>query len=174
MASPGALDRSPPAAERSVAATVTVPAAVEAVWELACDPDRFAEWADRTLAVTRADRPLTIGSTYEERNAVAGPLVGRSRWTVVEHEPPRRTTHRAEGLPLTASFDFVLELRAAGDATELTLQWRYRPALGPLGALLDRLYFHRSLQASVRRSVENLRAIVEREAAAGAGGTSPA
>src|SRR5438067_9284766 len=94
--------------ERTVAATVVVPAPPEAVWGLVSDPDRFAEWAEPTEEVLRADRPLRIGSTYEERTVVLGPFKGQSRWTVVEHEPPRRQTHRGEGLALAASLDFFL------------------------------------------------------------------
>ena len=58
--------------ERTAAATVVVPAPPEAVWELVSDPDRFAEWAELTEEVTSADRPLQLGSTYEERNVGAG------------------------------------------------------------------------------------------------------
>lgn len=161
--SQGALGGSRPGRERTVAATATVPAPPEAVWELVCDPERFAEWADRTIEVLRADRPLSLGSTYEEVNAVLGPVTGRSRWTVVEHQPPHRATHRGEGLPLTAGLDFFVELRPVENATELTLGLRYRPALGPLGSLVDRLGARRSLRASMQRSVRNVAAIAERE-----------
>ena len=146
-----------------MAATVTVPAPPDAVWELVTDPDRFAEWADRTLEVTRADRPLSIGSTYEERNVVLGSMTGESRWTVVEHEPPRRTTHRGEGLALASSLDFFLELREVEQATEVTVGLRYRPGLGPLGRVIDRLHARRSLQASMERSARNIGVLVERE-----------
>ena len=146
-----------------MAATVTVPVPPQAVWELLTDPDRFAEWADRTLEVTRADRPLSIGSTYEERNVVMGSMTGESRWTVVEHEPPRRTTHRGEGLAMAASLDFFLELREVEQATEVTVGLRYRPGLGPLGRMIDRLGARRSLQASMERSAQNIRALAERE-----------
>ena len=166
--SPGALRGSRPRRERTVAATVTVAGPPEAVWELLCDPQRFPDWADRTIEVTRADRPLSLGSTYEERNAVLGPVTGCSRWTVVQHEAPHRATHRGEGLPLTAGLDFFVELRPVENATEVTLGLRYRPGLGPLGSLLDRLHAHRSLRASMQRSARNLAAIAERELA-GAG-----
>jgi len=149
--------------ERTAAATVIVPAPPEAVWALASDPDRFAEWLELTEEVTRADKPLRLGSTYEERNVVLGPLKGRSRWTVVQHEAPRRQTHRGEGIALAASLDFFLELEPAERATQLAVGLRYRPALGALGALIDRIHMHRSLQAAMERSVANLAAIAERE-----------
>ena len=123
--------------ERTAAATVVVPAPPEGVWELVSDPDRFAEWADLTVEVTRADKPLRLGSTYEERNVVLGPIKGTSRWTVVEDEAPRRQTHRGEGIALAASLDFFVELEPAEQATRLTVGLRYRPGLGALACLGD-------------------------------------
>jgi carbon monoxide dehydrogenase subunit G len=158
--------------ERTAAATVVVSAAPEAVWALISNPDRFAEWADLTDEVLRADRPLGLGSTYEERNTVLGPIKGTSRWTVVQHEAPRRQTHRGEGIALAASLDFFLELEPSEQATQLTIGLRYRPGLGALGALVDRLYTRRSIQAAMEHSAANLAAIVERELSADRAPTS--
>ena len=154
--------------ERTAAATVVVPAPPDAVWELVSDPLRFAEWFELTVEVTRADRPLKLGSTYEERNVVLGPIRGASRWTVVQHEAPRRQTHRGEGIALATSLDFFVELEPAEQATRLTLGLRYRPALGPLGALLDRLHTRRSLRRAMERSAANVAGIAERELSAAA------
>jgi hypothetical protein len=157
-----------PAAERTVSATATVPAAPDAVWALVSDPTRFVEWADRTIEVTRAeDNPLRLGSTYEERNVVLGPVKGVSRWTVVQHEAPRRQTHRGEGLPLAGPMDLFIDLQADGGATRLTIGLRYRPTLGSIGSLLDRVWGRRSVQASLERSVRSLAALVEGMPAAG-------
>ena len=56
-----------------------------------------------------------------------------------------------------------VELHPADRGTELTVGLRYRPALGALGAALDRLYFRRSLERSFRRTAANLAALVERD-----------
>jgi carbon monoxide dehydrogenase subunit G len=150
-------------AERTVSATTTVAAAPEQVWSLLSDPARFAEWADRTLEVTSADSALRLGSNYEERNKVMGPITGSSRWTVVEHEAPRRQTHRGEGIAMAAALDFFVELRPVENATEVTLGLRYRPAFGAIGLLLDRLYFRRSLEQSFQRTASNLAELANRE-----------
>jgi carbon monoxide dehydrogenase subunit G len=151
--------------ERTAVATVVVPAPPEAVWELVSDPGRFADWAELTDEVLRADRPLKLGSTYEERNVVLGPIKGTSRWTVVQHEAPRRQTHRGEGIALAASLDFFMELEPAEQATQLTVGLRYRPGLGALGALIDRIHLRGSVQAAMERSAANVAAIAERELA---------
>jgi len=151
--------------ERTAAATVVVSAPPEAVWELVSDPERFGEWAELTEEVIRADKPLRLGSTYEERNVVLGPIRGTSRWTVVQHEVPRRQTHRGEGIALAASLDFFMELEPVEQATQLTVGLRYRPGLGALGALIDRVHLRGSVQAAMERSAANVAAIAERELA---------
>src|SRR5437773_917632 len=123
------LHTAPVNAERTVGATTTVPATPEAVWDLVSDPARFVAWADRTLEVTSADSALRLGSNYEGRNKVIGPITGASRWTVVEHEEPKRQTHRGEGIAFAAALDFFIELRPVENATEVTVGLRYRPAM---------------------------------------------
>lgn len=159
----GSMEGSRPGSERTVSATVVVAATPDGVWQLVSDPGRFPEWADRTLEVTRHDGPLRIGSVYEERNQVIGPLTGMSRWTVVQHEPPRSTTHRGEGIALSAAMDFFTDIQPAGEGSRLTVGLRYRPALGPLGAIIDRLYMRRSLQASFERTAANIKRLAEGE-----------
>jgi hypothetical protein len=69
---------------------------------------------------------------------VLSPLVGPSRWRIVEFDRPRRQVHRAESVRLAVAFDRIFELAADGDgATWLTLSLRYRPALGVAGRGLD-------------------------------------
>jgi hypothetical protein len=112
----------------------------------------------------RLDRHAGLGVAYEQHGGVLTPLAGRSRWRVVEFDPPRRQVHRAEHLRLAASYDRIFELRSDGaDGTWLTLGVRYRPALGLLGRAADRALL-RSLQA--RRLPRALDGI-ERLAAAG-------
>lgn len=161
--STGSMETSRPGSERTVSATVVLDASPDWVWHLVSDPGRFAEWADRTVEVTRHDGPLRIGSTYEERNQVMGPLTGTSRWTVVQHEPPHSTTHRGEGIALAAAMDFFTEVEPAGAGSRLTVGLRYRPALGPLGAIIDRVYMRRSLQASFERTAANVKRLAEGE-----------
>jgi carbon monoxide dehydrogenase subunit G len=147
---------------RSIA---VVAAPIEAAWGLVTDPTRAPDWAANTVESRRADRPLRLGSTYEERNVVLGPLRGSTRWTVIDHDPPRRTVHRGEGVAIAAAMTREIALRSVEGATEVALIFRYRPALGAVGGLLDRAVFHRSLQSSLNASARNLEALAARELA---------
>jgi hypothetical protein len=127
------------------------------VWKVVSEIERYAEWGPWTRAVRRADGPMGLGAAYEERSRLLVPVVAVSRWRIVEFDPPRRQVHRAETAPLAATFDRIFELAADGTGgTWLTLAVRYRPALGALGRVLDRVAL-RSLHA--RRLPQTLEGI---------------
>jgi hypothetical protein len=117
------------------------------VWQLLGDIERYAEWGPWTMHARRVDRPAGLGVAYEEHGRVLSPLVGPSRWRIVEFDAPRRQVHRAEAVRLAVAFDRIFELAPDGvGGTWLTLEMRYRPALGALGRGLD-LVLVRWLQA---------------------------
>lgn len=109
------------------------------MWRVLCDIERYTEWAPWTLHARRVDRPAGLGVAYEEHGRLLSPLVGPSRWRIVEFDVPRRQVHRAEAVWLAVAFDRVFELDSDGDGgTWLTLSLRYRPSLGLAGRALDR------------------------------------
>lgn len=151
-------------AERSIVVSATVPVAQAAAWDLLCDTTRYADWVQDTDAVVRTDGPAQLGSTYDERNDVLGPIKGSSHWTVVEHEPPGRTVHRGEGIAIAKDLHIEMALQGVGeDASELTLTFRYVPAFGLLGRLLASVALHRKLEAGFRRSANAFAALAARE-----------
>lgn len=159
------------ASERSVVSSVTVPVPQERAFELLSDTSRYAEWVEDTLEVVRTDGPATEGSTYDEVNRVAGPLKGRSTWTVTEHEPPRRSLHVGEGIAIARAMSVEFEASPVdGGATEVTFTFRYQPAFGPLGGLLASAGLHRQVAAGFRKTAESFRRLAEREAQAAPGG----
>lgn len=117
------------------------------VWTLLSAVERSPDWCPWARTVVAPGGPAGLGVAYEQRGGVLTPVATRSRWRIVEFDPPRRQVHRAEQLRLAASFDRIFELRSDGaDGTWLTLGVRYRPVLGLLGQALDRAVL-RSLQA---------------------------
>jgi hypothetical protein len=117
------------------------------VWTVLSAVERSPDWCPWARAVVAPARPAGLGVAYEQHGGVLTPVATRSRWRIVEFDPPRRQVHRAEQLRLAASFERIFELRSDGaDGTWLTLCVRYRPVLGLLGHALDRVVL-RSLQA---------------------------
>jgi len=144
-----------------VTASATVSAPPERVWEFLCDTSRYAEWVVDTDEVTRTDGPAAPGSTYDERNPIAGPWMAKTHWRVTEFEAPRRQLHEGEGIPLMKSLQVVMELAPVGDASEFTVTLRGEPS-GPLGRLFASAMKGQT-EKNNRRTVRNLAELVARE-----------
>ncbi|MFC4949863.1 SRPBCC family protein [Pseudonocardia sp. GCM10023141] len=143
--------------EVSETAVLAVP--VERVWEVISATHRYGEWVVGVLEVTDHHETAQIGRTYAERNVTVGPLRTRSVWTVAEIEPMRRRVDTGTGFDpmhdMTNTFTFLECTLADGSrGTVMTYAVRYRPGLGPVGGLIDRLQrggLRRNFQASMRR-----------------------
>ncbi|WCB94399.1 hypothetical protein DSM104299_03133 [Baekduia alba] len=127
------------------------------VWQVLGEVERYVEWGGWMRAVRRVDRPAGLGAAYDERSRLLAPVVVSSRWRIIDFDPPRRQVHRAESAPLAVKYDRVFELASDGlGGTWLTLAVQYRPALGALGRLLDRIALRR---IQTRRVPQTLQAI---------------
>jgi uncharacterized protein YndB with AHSA1/START domain len=96
------------------------------LWELVSDTSRNPEWVAGTAAVTRTDGPARQGSTYDEINPIMGPFRAKTRWTVIELDPPRRQVHRSEDVPFARETLIIIDLTPSGDGTKVTVTLRAR------------------------------------------------
>ena len=141
-----------------VASSALTAAQPAKLWEVVCDTSRYPEWVAATAAVTRSDGPARQGSTYDEINPIMGPWRAKTRWTVIEFDPPNRMVHRSEDVPFASEYLIIIDLAPSGDGSQVTLTLRVRPSLGVLGASV-----HRLLKSQTRkdneRSVRDLAAL---------------
>ncbi len=150
-------------AQLEVTASETIAAPPERAWELVCDTSRYAEWVAGTAAVTRTDGPARQGSTYDEINPIVGPWHAKTRWTVIELDPPRRQVHRTEDVPFASEFLVIIEIAPSGDGSEVTFTLRAPPSRGVLGvSVLSALKSQTSKDNE--RTVRNLAELAAREA----------
>jgi uncharacterized protein YndB with AHSA1/START domain len=149
------------ARQTSIAASATISAPPERVWEIACDSSRYPEWVENTLRIS-ADGPTRPGATMEELTRIAGPWKSVTRWRVTEFDPPRRQVQQGEGVSTAKDMAVIIELSPAGQGTEFTLTVRYTPRFGPVGALIDRAV-RGSIARSQQRSAQAFAALVARE-----------
>jgi uncharacterized protein YndB with AHSA1/START domain len=163
------------ASERTISSSVTVAAPPEKVWDFVSDTSRYPEWVEGAIEMLRTDGIARVGSTYVDLNRIAGPWKATIHWHVSEVDSPRRQVHDGEGLPTVRDLRVVMELEPSGQGTEFTLSLRYRPRFGPLGTLIDKAVAG-SVKEDGQRTVENMAAIVTREASAApaASGSEPA
>jgi len=146
----------------TVTASRTIAAPPESLWELVSDTDRYAEWVEGTAAVSRPAGPARLGTTYEEINPIAGPWRAKTRWTVVEFDPPHRQVHRSEDIPIAGEFLVIIEVAPSGDGSEITVVLQAKSSLGPLGACACRLLASRTRRDN-ERTVANLAELAARE-----------
>jgi len=141
--------------EISASAVTAAPPAK--LWELLCDTSRNAEWVEATAAVTRTDGPARLGSTYDEINPIVGPWRVKTRWKVIEFDPPKHQVHRSEDVPFSSESLVIIDVTPSGDGSEVTVTLRQRPSLGVLGtSVLGLLKGQQSKgnQRSVRKLAE--------------------
>lgn len=151
-------------AETRIAIQQHIAAPPAQVWATINDTRRFAAWVVNTLEVTRADSDSAdAGVTYDERNRIAGPLTGGSRWVVASSEPPRHTVHTGEGIWLAGPMRLEMTVEPDGEGTRYLHEFFYAPGLGSLGPLVN-LALKPSISRDMRRSVQLLRELCEREA----------
>lgn len=157
-----------------VAQTLAIAAPPERVWALLADTGRYAEWVETCLEVTFHHGEAALGGVYKEVGHGLGPFTTRTTWTVAELAPGGPVWYRRDtgsGIPLTneleSIFELVAEEASAGVGTRFTWRNRYRPALGPLGAAIDRLQ-RPGLHAMMGRSMARLSEIVASETLGGA------
>ena len=156
--------------ESVIECVVHIDAPQDHVWAIISDTRRYAEWVENTDRVVSASSDRAdAGVTYEERNTIAGPLKGSSRWVVDVAEAPRHTVHRGEGIAVANGLRLELTLAPEGAGTRYVHRLIYTPAFGPLGPVIN-LGLKPSVTRATRRSVANLKAICEREVRAAPAG----
>jgi carbon monoxide dehydrogenase subunit G len=130
------------------------------VWRLLGEIERYAQWCAVTASVSDVDRCAGLGTAYEARTRIAFFTV-RARWRIVEWQPPVRQLHRSEGCGLPAALERRLEVVSDGEGgTVLTMAFRYRPGLGLLGRLVDRLVLRGALQRRIPASLEQVETLL--------------
>ena len=142
--------------------TIAVPP--RQVWELISDTRRYAEWVVNTDEVLSASSDVAdVGVTYEERNTVAGPIKGTSSWRVDSVDPGRHTVHSGTGIVLVKWMKLELTVEPQGEGTRYVHAFRYEPALGPLGPVMNAA-LKPSISRDMRRTAEALKALCEAQA----------
>jgi uncharacterized protein YndB with AHSA1/START domain len=145
-----------------VTASAEIAAPPAKLWELLCDTSRNPEWVAATAGVPRTDGPARLGSTYDEINPIMGPLRAKTRWTVIEFDPPHRQVHRSENVPFASEMLVIIDLTPSGDGSEVTITLRQRPSLGAVGTSVLGLLKSQTRKDN-ERSVRTLAELAARE-----------
>ena len=109
--------------------------------------------------------PAQEGTVYRERSRIVGPLSQVTTWRISKFDPPRFQKHDGQ-VAMMASTSVSFGLEPSAGTTKFTLVFEYTPG-NPLSSLSDRLFLRKNLQSGFQRSLQNLKALVEAEQAAG-------
>lgn len=153
-----------PLTEVTETAVLAVP--LERVWDVISATHRYADWVHGVLEVTKDHGTAQIGKVYSERNRTVGPLTTRSTWTVQEIVPMSRRVDSGVGFAPMHDMTNVFEFKPTARGTEMTFTVRYRPGLGPIGRLIDKLQ-QPGLRRSFQQSMLNLEELIIAEGDAG-------
>ena len=145
---------------------IEIAAPRERVYEVLTDPRCLGEWVTIQEELEEApDGDLVAGDTLRQRMRVAGQRFKLS-WTVVQADRPSRVVWEGKG-PMGSTAKAVYELADDGDGgTRFSYMNDYGMPGGPLGKVAGRAIVAAS-GPEADRSLERLKALVERRAAGG-------
>ncbi|MGZ8629567.1 MAG: SRPBCC family protein [Actinomycetota bacterium] len=113
--------------------SVEVDAPAETVWQIASDPCNLPQWDKRVVRVSPPEGSMGLGARYEVVMGFMG-VQTTVRATVLEWEPPWRSSIRLEGLLDATVTTSVASLPFDRSVLRHEVTYRFRGPLGGLGA----------------------------------------
>lgn len=113
--------------------SVEVDAPAETVWQIASDPCNLPQWDKHVVRVSPPEGSMGLGARYEVVMGFMG-VQTTVRATVLEWEPPWRSSIRLEGLLDATVTTSVASLPFDRSVLRHEVTYRFRGPLGGLGA----------------------------------------
>jgi uncharacterized protein YndB with AHSA1/START domain len=145
-----------------VTASIGIAAPPEEVWRTVMDPSCLGEWVTIHRKLLHADegRPR-VGYTMDQRIHLRGVSLD-VHWKLVECRPGELAVWEGRGPARSrAHTEYVLTAHDGG--TRFDYRNDFRPPLGPVGALVSRALVGGIPEREARRTLELLRAHLERD-----------
>ena len=143
-----------------VSESIVLPAEPERVWEMVMDPSRLGDWVTTHVSVeTDAAGPAGEGDAFRQRLRLSGKAFDVD-WKVVEAEAPRVALWRGDG-PAGSVAEVTYRLEPAERGTRFEYENSFALPGGVLGKLAGRAFAARAGRREARRSLENLRRLLD-------------
>jgi carbon monoxide dehydrogenase subunit G len=144
-----------------VSASIHIDAPPPEVWDVVMDPERLSDWVTIHRRLDRADGgPPRPGYEMEQHIHLRGATF-KVRWTLAQCRDGERAVWEGRG-PARSRAHTEYLLRADDSGTRFDYSNEFHPPLGPLGAIASRAIVGGVPQREANRSLERLRALVER------------
>jgi uncharacterized protein YndB with AHSA1/START domain len=146
----------------SVCASIEIAAPPATVWETVIDPDRLGDWVTIHRKLRHHDDGAPrIGYHMDQQLHLRGVSVD-VHWILVQCEPGTRAVWEGRG-PARSRARTEYELQPLpGGCTRFDYRNEFHPPLGPFGALASRALVGGMPQREATRTLERLRALLER------------
>jgi uncharacterized protein YndB with AHSA1/START domain len=141
---------------------ISIKAPIERVWETVIDPDRLHEWVTiHRSVVDVSDLPLKKGSKMEQVLHMRG-LTFHVRWTLTDVRSPELAEWEGKG-PAGSRARTKYELSDDGNSgTTFEYTNEFSAPGGRLGATASRMIVGAASEREARKSLEKLKALLER------------
>ncbi|HEY5194013.1 MAG TPA: SRPBCC family protein [Solirubrobacteraceae bacterium] len=146
----------------TVCASIEIPATPALVWDIVMDPKRLGEWVTihRKLRYSDDGAPR-VGYHMDQQIHLRGVSVD-VHWMLVQCVPGERAVWEGRGPARSrARTEYALH-PISNDRTRLDYRNEFQAPLGPLGALASRALVGGMPQREATRTLERLRALLER------------
>ncbi len=144
-----------------VNASIQIAAPPRDVWRTVMDPSCLSEWVTIHRKLVQADDgPPRVGYTMDQQIHLRGVSL-EVHWTLVECRAQEHAVWEGRGPARSrARSEYLLSTENGG--TRFDYRNEFRPPLGPVGALVSRALVGGMPEREARRTLERLRAYVER------------
>jgi carbon monoxide dehydrogenase subunit G len=138
-----------------VTQSLDVPAAPQAVWDVATDLSRYGEWNISHTGFPDGTPQTEAGTKFREQITIMG-MPGEASWEITEATAPERTVWTGAG-PMGIVLGTRLELAPSGDGTTVSISVSFDggPLAGPMGATVAA-----SAEKGAAQSLEKLKELV--------------
>jgi carbon monoxide dehydrogenase subunit G len=138
-----------------VTQSLDIPAAPQAVWDVATDLSRYGEWNISHTGFPDGTPATEAGTKFREQITIMG-MPGEANWEITEATAPERTVWTGAG-PMGIVLGTRLELAPSGDGTTVSISVSFDggPLAGPMGATVAA-----SAEKGAAQSLEKLAALV--------------
>ncbi len=145
-----------------VAASISIAAPPERVWELVMDPEQLGSWVTIHRRLLRADGGTPrVGYRMDQCVHLRGVTV-EVHWELVDCTPGRQAVWKGRG-PARSRAHTEYVLRPENGGTHFDYRNEFHAPLGPVGAFVSRALVGGIPLREANRSLDELKRQVERE-----------
>jgi uncharacterized membrane protein len=144
--------------------SIVIHAPVDKVFSRVAQHDRCRDWLDFVSSASYSSEQRTgVGTSAHHRGQIMGRKMEWEGRVTEWIENDRIVWQATSGQPKRMQMEAVNWVKNEGGDTRYGLEVEYQPPYSILGKIIDAIMLRRAIRRSVKNSLENLKAVTERE-----------